>query len=155
MATVCVGALFQFPAVGQVNRPSIDVPVRYNYVQVPPDAKRAISFTIENTGTQDKKLNLSLGGVNTSFEDGTSFKDNLVLGSNSERDFTAVVQPRSAGTKSLKIKATNRDTLLTTSRSIPVESKQPTVMDEREVPGITPPFIVLIFAGVLFFFWFS
>jgi hypothetical protein len=155
LAAVCISALLQLSAAGQVSRPSIDVPARYNSVQVPPDAKRSISFTVENTGTQEKKLNLSLSGMNASFEDGTSFKDTLKLDSDSRRDFTAIVQPQSEGTKSFRISATNRDTLLTTSQSIPVESRELTAVDEREVPGITPLYALLIFAGALAFFWVS
>jgi hypothetical protein len=131
------------------------VPARYNSVQIPPDAKKAISFTVENTDTQDKELNLSLDGVNASFEDGASFKDDLDLGGDSRRDFTVIVQPQSEETKRLRINATNRDTLLTTSQSIPVESRDLTAVDDREVPGLTWVYILLVFSGALALFWFS
>jgi hypothetical protein len=143
----------------------IEVPERYRTISTTKGTRKSLTFTVRNPSARQKNLNVSLSGVNSSFESGTGTPSNkeVSIGAGGEQQFRAVVQPQEVGSKELVINASNTNTLLNNKRTIPVNSEQPTGTSDnptqtpttREVPGMTTLYMLVLTAGALFFFWFS
>ncbi len=147
-------------------RTVIEVPERYRTISTTKGTRKSLTFTVRNPSARQKDLNVSLSGVNSSFESGTGTPSNkqVSIGAGGEQQFRAVVQPQEVGSKELVINASNTNTLLNNKRTIPVNSEQLTGTNPdnptqtpttREVPGMTTLYMLVLTAGALFFFWFS
>jgi hypothetical protein len=147
--------LFSFEKVTVSDfRVEVSIPTRYRGFSMSPRTKKSIMFSVSNPSSRTKNLNMSLEGINASLENGKSY-EGVVIPPGEEKEFNAVVEPLSAGSKTLGLSATSTDTLLENRRNIPIVVKQMSAVEEREVPGLTAIQILLAFAGALAFFWFS
>ncbi len=153
--------IFSFEKVTvSVFRVSIEVPERYRTISTTKGAKKSLTFTVENPSARNKNLDVSLHGVNASFENGQASKT-VSIGSGSSETFTATVETQKTGNRELVINASNTNTLLNNKRTIPVNSEQPTPTNPdnptqtpttREVPGIGAIQAVCIGLAALFLF---
>jgi hypothetical protein len=141
-------------------RVSIEVPERYRTISTTEQTKKSLTFTVENPSARNKNLEVSMHGVNASFENGQP-SNTVSIGPGSSETFTATVETLKTGSRELVINATNIDTLLSNKRTIPVNSEQPTATipgnptqtpSTREVPGIAAIQAVSIGLAALFLF---
>lgn len=110
---------------------------RYTSIITTVDKLSYLTYSVSNPVSENRSVNLTLRGINSSFTDGSVSKE-FELGSYETEQFQLQIQPQNNGTKSLEIVARDRELGISEVEEVEVLVKEVQTSTRRaeDVPGV-------------------